>query len=141
MSVFETGNVAREPNGERGWIMGAFMPESSPFFTRDFEVGLVRLQRGDAKPVAAANAKATTLTILIHGVHRLIFPGRETVVLSREGDYVLYGPGVMHRWEAVEDSLVLTVRWPSIPTDQETPIRQSLARRIGRWIAERTSVL
>jgi len=44
----------------------------------------------------------------------LLFPDRE-VPLEREGDFVLFGPGVAHSFRSVEESLVLTVRWPSKP--------------------------
>ncbi len=42
------------------------------------------------------------------------FPGMECV-LSEEGDYALWSAGVPHRWAVVQESLVLTVRWPSAP--------------------------
>jgi quercetin dioxygenase-like cupin family protein len=34
--------------------------------------------------------------------------------LNTEGDYVVWGPGIDHCWRAIEDSVVLTVRWPSL---------------------------
>jgi quercetin dioxygenase-like cupin family protein len=37
------------------------------------------------------------------------------VVLTRPGDYVLWGPGVDHSWLAEQESVVVTVRWPSLP--------------------------
>jgi quercetin dioxygenase-like cupin family protein len=37
-----------------------------------------------------------------------------SVMLERRGDYVMWGPGTDHSWEAVSDSTVLTVRWPSL---------------------------
>jgi quercetin dioxygenase-like cupin family protein len=48
----------------------------------------------------------------------LRFPDRE-VVLAREGDFVLFGPGVPHSFRSVEESLVLTVRWPSVAPESE----------------------
>lgn len=45
---------------------------------------------------------------------RLEFP-RGDVVLAEQGDYVVWGRGVDHSWEAEEESVVLTVRWPSVP--------------------------
>ena len=47
-------------------------------------------------------------------VIRTELPGRD-VVLAERGDYVVWGPGVDHSWCAEEESVVLTVRWPSIP--------------------------
>ncbi len=36
--------------------------------------------------------------------------------LRSEGDFVTWPSGVYHLWESPEDSLVITVRWPSKPT-------------------------
>jgi quercetin dioxygenase-like cupin family protein len=44
----------------------------------------------------------------------LLFPDEE-VALEKEGDFVLFGPGIAHSFRSVEESLVLTVRWPSNP--------------------------
>jgi hypothetical protein len=33
------------------------------------------------------------------------------VRLREQGDYVVWGPAVEHRWYAVQDSIILTVRW------------------------------
>jgi quercetin dioxygenase-like cupin family protein len=71
---------------------------------------------GDGRSEWAVNAEATTLSILIQGRFRLQFPEHE-FLLSREGDYVLWLPGVSHSWSAEVDSTVLTVRWPSKPED------------------------
>ena len=35
------------------------------------------------------------------------------VDLAMPGDYVMWGPGVVHAWEALEDSTMLTIRWVS----------------------------
>lgn len=42
------------------------------------------------------------------------FPGR-SVLLEEQGDYVVWGQGVDHSWTAEDDSVVLTLRWPSVP--------------------------
>ncbi len=51
--------------------------------------------------------------MLIRGRFVLVFPERE-VTLANEGDFVLFGPGVPHSFRSLEESLVLTVRWPSL---------------------------
>jgi quercetin dioxygenase-like cupin family protein len=38
-----------------------------------------------------------------------------SVTLQLQGDYVVWGPGIDHSWQAEEDSVVVTVRWPSGP--------------------------
>jgi quercetin dioxygenase-like cupin family protein len=40
--------------------------------------------------------------------------------LQRQGDYLVWGPGIDHSLEAVTDAVVVTVRWPSsVVTDGE----------------------
>jgi quercetin dioxygenase-like cupin family protein len=36
-----------------------------------------------------------------------------TFLLARQGDYLVWGPGIDHSWRAEEDSVAVTVRWPS----------------------------
>ena len=56
----------------------------------------------------------TALLLLISGCFHVELPDR-TVVLREQGDYILWGRGVDHSWYAEEASVVLTVRWPSVP--------------------------
>jgi quercetin dioxygenase-like cupin family protein len=38
--------------------------------------------------------------------------------MEKEGDYIIFGPGVVHSWEAIGDTLVLSVRFPSIEVNR-----------------------
>jgi quercetin dioxygenase-like cupin family protein len=38
-----------------------------------------------------------------------------SVRLERQGDYAVWGPGIDRSWKAEDDSVVITVRWPSLP--------------------------
>jgi len=53
--------------------------------------------------------------ILVRGRFRLDLSVASTT-LEKEGDYAVWGPGIDHSWQAEEDSVVITVRWPSIPS-------------------------
>jgi hypothetical protein len=54
--------------------------------------------------------------VLVSGEFVVVFretadsPERE-VRLREQGDFVVWGPAVEHRWYAVQDSIILTVRW------------------------------
>jgi hypothetical protein len=37
-----------------------------------------------------------------------------TFALKDQGDYAIWGPGIDHSWQAEEDSIIITVRWPSL---------------------------
>lgn len=109
------GNSHTDGQARRGWFMGYFVtPDDDPRSTSVLEVKWGTHAAGDSRPEWGVNHQATTLSILISGRFRLQFPDRE-VVLAKEGDYVLWLPGVPHGWLAEEASTVLTVRYPSVP--------------------------
>jgi hypothetical protein len=115
----EIGNVNTKANGQRNWIIGHFIESSSPFHSQDFEVKWSKLSKGEAKSQVGSNGIAKTLAILAYGKQQINFPATNDVaLLANEGDYVFFESGVEHSWEALEDTLLITIRWPSIPGDQ-----------------------
>ena len=111
------GNTQVEGASRRGWFLGHFItPTDDPRFTTDIELKWGVHKAGDGRSQWATNVEATTLSILIKGRFRLQFPEQE-ILLSHEGDYVLWCPGVPHSWCAEDDSTILTVRWPSKSED------------------------
>lgn len=111
------GNSEIEGKDRRGWFMGHFItPSDDPRATSALEVKWGTHPAGEKRSEWAVNNTATTVSILISGRFRLQFPERE-IVLAKQGDYVLWLPGVPHCWLAEEESIVLTVRYPSIPED------------------------
>jgi len=107
------GNAQVEGASRWGWFIGHFVtPAEDPRSTSIVEVKWGVHQAGEGRSQWSMNAEATTLSILIEGRFRLQFPDQE-VILSHEGDYVLWSPGVPHCWLAEATSTVLTVRWPS----------------------------
>lgn len=111
------GNAHVEGASRWGWFLGHFVtPPDDPRSSSILEVKWSDHKAGDGRPEWAMNIEATTLSILIRGRFCLQFPEQE-FLLSREGDYVLWSPGVSHCWSAEFDSTVLTIRWPSMPRD------------------------
>ena len=108
---------AGEATGRRGWFIGHFIPgPNDPRSTEAVEVKWSVHDRGSARRGWAVNRAATTLGLLVRGRFRMRLPDHK-VVLAREGDYALWAPGVPDHTEAEEDSVVVTVRWPSLPGD------------------------
>ena len=70
---------------------------------------------GEGRDGWATDEQRTTLLILVRGRFRLDLSVASTT-LEKEGDYAVWGPGIDHSWQAEEDSVVITVRWPSIPS-------------------------
>lgn len=111
------GNAVTEGASRWGWFIGHFItPADDPRSTEALEVKWAIHKAGDTRTQWAVNTQATTLSVLIGGRFRLQFEDRE-IVLAREGDYVLWCPGVGHTWVAESDCTILTVRWPSLPGD------------------------
>jgi quercetin dioxygenase-like cupin family protein len=40
--------------------------------------------------------------------------GSHTVTLAKEGDYIIFGRDIVHAWEAVGHTVVLSMRFPSV---------------------------
>jgi len=94
-----TGNATDDTSDTRGWLVGHFIdPSQGVRSSKDVEVKW-------------ANQR-TTLVMLISGHFRVEVTGGGTT-MTRQGDYIMWGPGIDHFWEAFEESVVLAIRWPS----------------------------
>jgi hypothetical protein len=114
----QAGNAAGDGEAYRGWFVGHFVEAAGGARrTEAVEVKWGVHPAGEARAAWAWNEAATTLSILVRGRFRIVFESGE-YLLAREGDYVLWPPGVRHHWRAEEDSIILTVRWPSQPGGQ-----------------------
>ena len=114
-SIVHCGNAPADGAPHHGWFIGRFL--EIPHDLRSshaVEVKWSTHHAGTQKQLWGMSEEATTLCVLIKGQVSLQFPGMECV-LSQEGDYAIWSAGVPHRWMVVEESLVLTVRWPSAP--------------------------
>jgi mannose-6-phosphate isomerase-like protein (cupin superfamily) len=107
------GHAQADALGDRGWLLGHFKPEDDVRHSQDVEIKWGVHPKGEERAQWVHGEKRTALLVLISGRFRLEFPGR-SVVLERQGDYVVWGVGVDHSWVAEEESVVMTVRWPSV---------------------------
>ncbi len=71
--------------------------------------------KGDRRSAPTEGEVRTTLIILVSGRFKIDLSVGSSV-LENQGDYAMWGKGIDHSWEAIEDSVVVTVRWPSIPS-------------------------
>jgi hypothetical protein len=108
------GNADMDAPGDSGWLLGYFKPVDDPRHSPDVEIKWGRHPTGDRRAEWVRGEERTALLMLISGRFHVELPDR-TVVLTTPGDYVLWGPGVDHSWIAEEPSVVVTVRWPSLP--------------------------
>jgi hypothetical protein len=111
-----TGNAARDAAPFRGWFVGHFVPAGFGLRSTDaVEVKWGTHALGETRATWATSGDATSLSLLLRGCIRLLFADGQQAVLSEPGDYALWPPGVAHRWQIERDNtVVLTVRWPSV---------------------------
>lgn len=114
------GNGHLDGRDHKGWFVGHFMGggESDLAKSKGVEAKLSFNPTGKRNEATTLNEFARTMTFLISGSHKLEF-GNSSVLLERPGDYCIFANGVAHSWVSVEDSSVLTVRWPSLHGDQK----------------------
>ncbi|MFJ6868629.1 signal peptidase I [Streptomyces termitum] len=108
------GNAGADAALDRGWLMGHFKDASDPRHSEAVEIKWGVHPAGDERVEWVRGEDRTALLVLISGCFLVELPGR-TVRLEHQGDYVVWGQGVDHSWFAEEESVVLTVRWPSVP--------------------------
>lgn len=106
------GNAQLDGKLTRQWIIGNFMPEGDIRKTADIEIKWGVHPKGERRPEWTTEELGSAVSILISGQFVIEFSNK-SVELSNQGDYVVWGPGSVHRWHATEDSVTLTVRWPS----------------------------
>lgn len=110
---WQQGNAADDGSDTRGWFVGHFIdPTHGVRASKDVEVKWFRHPAGDRRPEWTRGDLSTTLSVLVEGEFRVDF-AEGSALLAKQGDYVMWGPGVDHSWEALADSVVMSVRWPS----------------------------
>ena len=121
MQLFKSGNAPFDGLDRKGWFIGHFIDDDALRHSKDVELKWAFHKKGESNNGFVANRTATTISILIRGKFRITFrTDMETTdaLLEKDGDYALWPPYVEHDWVADEDSVILTVRWPSLPRDQ-----------------------
>ncbi|MEW2329109.1 signal peptidase I [Micromonospora chersina] len=107
------GNAAVDGATDAGWLLGHFKPLGDVRHSTEVEVKWGVHPAGETRSQWATGERRTALLVLISGAFRIELADR-TVVLRAPGDYVVWGRGVDHSWYAERESVVLTVRWPSV---------------------------
>lgn len=120
--LFYFGNARLDQVRATGWFVGQFVPaELGLRHQTGVELKWGMHPDGEKRVHPWAQGHSTTIAILIRGKLRVEFHSGATpqsVTMQREGDYVVYGPRVVHTWEAIGDTLVLTVRFPSVEVNK-----------------------
>ena len=113
----KTGNAATDSKETRGWFVGHFIDESLGLcHSDDVEIKWGVHKAGEERGEWMTGETRTALCILISGKFVAEFRDK-TVTLEKPGDYVMWGKDVDHQWRVPEDTVTVTVRWPSVPTN------------------------
>jgi len=108
-----SGNAADDVGEKRGWILGHFIdPAEGVRSSKDVEVKWGIHPAGEKRAAWTPDDQRTTLVLLVSGNFKIRLEVA-SFTLQRQGDYLVWGPGIDHSWEAMADSVVVTVRWPS----------------------------
>lgn len=121
-SAYYFGNALTDQVRGSGWFVGQFVP---PEFGLRHQTA-VEVKWGlhpdrDVRSQPWANGNGTTIAVLVRGTLRLSFyldGSTEEVTLAKEGDYVVFGPEVVHAWEAIGETVVLSIRFPSVEVNR-----------------------
>ena len=114
--VFLQGNAALDGAARGGWMLGHFI-EGGPRHSTDIEIKWGVHSAGEQRTSShTSDPRIMTLAILIKGKCKSNMNGKE-VIWENEGDYLLYSHNLPHTFEAIEDSVTVTIRWPSIATN------------------------
>jgi quercetin dioxygenase-like cupin family protein len=112
---WHTGNAASDGRDYRGWIVGHFVgDERNVRASEAVEIKWGIHPAGEGRPDWTTDEQRTTVLLLVKGRFRLELTVG-TIVLKDQGDYAMWGPGIEHSWQAEEDSILITMRWPSTP--------------------------
>jgi hypothetical protein len=122
-NLFHTGNAILDSVSGTGWFIGQFVPLTNGLrHQTNVELKWGIHKRGERRPGGFTARVTTTISILIEGALLTTLRIGDTshdIMMKRPGDYLIFGPSVSHQWEALADSIVLSVRCPSIPQDSD----------------------
>ncbi len=102
-------NYKLSDSGARGWFIGNF-PEAV-LKTKDFEVCYQTNQRRQTE--SHIHNEITEVTLVVSG--RVLTNGK----IYTSGDIYVLEPGDISQTEYLEETTVVTIKTPSIPTDKE----------------------
>jgi hypothetical protein len=112
------GNAMLDQVGDTGWFVGQFIPAKLGLrHQTDVELKWGIHKDGEKRSHPWANGNATTISVLIRGMLHVTFHLEgipQVVTLQEPGDYTAFGADLVHSWEAVGDTIVLSIRFPSV---------------------------
>ena len=94
----------------KGWLIGDFSP--ALIQSKDVEVGIKEYKKGDIE-TSHVHKIVTEYTIVLTGKVKMIYQ------VFEKGQIIKIDPGIYTSFEALEDTITLVIKTPSIPSDKE----------------------
>jgi len=111
------GNAMRDGADTRGWLVGHFRGSEDGIRTSpDVEIKWGVHPAGERRESLVTGDTRTTVRVLVSGRFEIKLNGASHM-LRESGDYAMWDPGIDHIWQAHEDTVIITVRWPSVATE------------------------
>jgi hypothetical protein len=117
---WHVGNAMRDGVSTRWWFVGPFLGQAAGIRASDVEIKWLSHSAGDRRAQPVTGETRTTVMILVAGKCQIELD-TGSFVLSQPGDYAMWGPGVDHTWDIIDDSTLISVRWcpPSALPDEQ----------------------
>lgn len=121
------GHADRDAGENHSWLVGHFKNPDDLRYDTDVEIKVSRHRAGDVRDGWAVGEVRRTFFMVMAGRWELEFSEenggrRETVMLDGPGAYAMWGQEVAHRWRALTDAMVITVRWPSVTVEDRAEL-------------------
>lgn len=112
------GNAVAEGKDRRGWFIGSFIdPKQELKSNSEVEIKWGVHPKGEERSSKASEDDFLTVSLLIKGKFLIKFEDREEL-LQHEGDYIIWKPNTFHSTVTLEDAVIITIRLPSLSSQQ-----------------------
>lgn len=122
-TTWMSGQAARDGLEQGGWFVGPFLNSATDALraTSAVEVNWGIYATGESLAEAVIATPRTTMCLLVSGKIQVKVQA-DIIHLNQPGAYVLCAPGVNCSWNALKDSVILTIRWPLLTLPPAIPV-------------------
>lgn len=111
------GNIEKQNKELKGWLVGQFFPDRSPFQDSDVEIYCKVLPVGYIGDKLHVHPVGKEYLVMAEGKMRMRIGGEE--VLLKKGDYIVIPSNVPDKvLEVLEPTTMFGVRCPSVPNNK-----------------------
>ena len=110
MKKIVTGNANELGKEHNQWIMGYGFDDMPTMNKEHLRIKWSNHKNGDKRKESHSVPEHETITILVYGKF-LQYIGGNSYAQEKEGDFVYCPAKTEHTWEALEDSMMITVQF------------------------------